>query len=41
MYSFKLRQNKCAFRDGQFYLRKEPINIYLAIFNTLYKNIVP
>lgn len=39
MYNFKLRLDKCLYKDGQFYLRKDPINIYLSIF--AYKNIIP
>jgi len=40
MYTFKLKGNKCLFKDGNFYLRKEPV-IYISNINSLLKNIIP
>lgn len=40
MYSFKLKANKCLFRDGNFYVRKDPI-IYISNINHLLKHIIP
>jgi len=40
MYSFKLKGNKCLFKDGNFYVRKNPI-IYISSINTLFKHLIP
>ena len=40
MYSFKLKGNKCLFKDGNFYVRKNPI-IYISNINTVFKHLIP
>lgn len=39
-YNFKLRLNKCSFRNGNIYLRRDPIIVYLTTLGK-YKNMIP
>ena len=40
MYSFKLRENKCLFKDGNFYLRKDSM-VYIFNIDSLLQHIIP
>lgn len=41
MYSFKLKGNKCLFRDGNFYVKKS-LDSYFYVFNLQYlKDLIP